>query len=98
MVHGDGFTALGLDADLNWYEAELQKSFEIKIRGRLGEGCEGPQEIIILNRIVSANDKGLNYEADPRHGDLLSSSLWLTPESSAATPGVKPVDRDANAT
>ena len=37
VVHGDDFTALGLDVDLNRYEAELQKLFEIKIRGRLGE-------------------------------------------------------------
>ena len=45
VVHGDDFTALGTDADLDWYESALQKSSEIKIRGRLGEGCEGPQEI-----------------------------------------------------
>ena len=80
------------------YEAELNKSFEITIRSRLGEGCEGPQEIGILNRIVSVNAKCLTYEAYPRHGDLLSSPLGFTAESSAATPGVKPVDQDANAT
>jgi hypothetical protein len=97
VVHGDDFTSLGTDAELDWYEAELQKSFEVKIRGRLGEGCTGPQEIRILNRIVSVNKNGLTYEADPRHGDLLSSSLGLTSDSSAATPGVKPIDRDANA-
>ena len=97
VVHGDDFTALATDENLDWYEGELQKSFEIKIRGRLGEGCTGPQEIRILNRIVAVDEHGLRYEADPRHGDLLSSSLGLTSDSSAATPGVKPVDRDANA-
>ena len=75
---------------LNWYEGELQKSFEIKFRGRLGEGCQGPQEIRILNRVVSINSEGLQYEADPRHCDLLSSSLNLAAASHAATPGVKP--------
>ena len=48
VVHGDDFTALAIDADLDWYQAELQKYFEIKIPGRLGEGCDGPQEIRIL--------------------------------------------------
>ena len=95
-VHGDDFTALSTDEHLDWYESELKKSFEIKIRGRLGEGCSGPQEIRILNRIVAVDDSGLRYEADPRHGDLLMSSLDLTSKSSAATPGVKPVDCDAN--
>ena len=97
VIHGDDFTALGTDDELNWYEGQLQQSFEIKIRGRLGEGCEGPQEIRILNRVVSVNELGLMYEADPRHCDLLSSSLNLTSDSSAATPGVKPIDRDVDA-
>ena len=43
VVHGDNFTALGTDADLDWYEQALQESFEIQLRGRLGEGCPGPQ-------------------------------------------------------
>ena len=97
VIHGDDFTALATDEHLDWYEEQLAKSFELKIRGRLGEGCTGPQEIRILNRVVSITADGLQYEADPRHGDLLSSSLGLTSESSAATPGVKPVDRDSNA-
>ena len=75
----------------------LKQSFEIKVHGRLGEGCTGDQEIRILNRIVAVDELGLRYEADPRHGDLLFSSLDLSASSSAATPGVKPVDRNANA-
>ena len=71
-----------------------RESFEIKVRGRLGEGCEGPQQINILNRIVTATDQGLTYEADPRHGDLLMSSHNLSSSSSAASSGVKPTDRD----
>ena len=73
VVHGDDFTALGNDDQLTWYEEELQKSFEVKIRGRLGEGCPGPQEIRILNRVVTIDEHGLQYEADPRHCDLLAT-------------------------
>lgn len=42
VVHGDDFTAMGLDQDLGWYEQSLAANFELKIRGRLGEGCKGP--------------------------------------------------------
>ena len=87
VVHGDDFTALGTDEDLNWYEGKLHEAFEIKIRGRLGGGCTGPQEIRILNRVVALGPRGLTYEADPRHTDLLMSSLNLKSDSSAATPG-----------
>ena len=92
VVHGDDFTTLGLDEDIDWFEGKLQESFEIKIRGRLGEGCKGPQEIRILNRVVSIDESGLSYEADPRHCDLLMSSLALDEKSHAATPGVKSED------
>ena len=38
VVHGDDFTAMGTDLDLDWYTSELEKVFEIKVRDRLGEG------------------------------------------------------------
>ena len=38
VVHGDDFTSLGCDDELNWLEVELAKHFEIKVRGRIGEG------------------------------------------------------------
>ena len=96
-MHGDDFTALGSDKALDWYEARLAESFELKIRGRLGEGSTSPQQIRILNRIVTLDDTGLTYEADPRHTDLLMTSLGLTTANSSATPGVKPSERNINA-
>ena len=97
VVHGDDFTTLGCKADLDWMENELATHFELKIRGRLGENCEGPQQIRILNRIVTLTDEGLLYEADPRHVDLLSQSLGLTSANSVLTPGVKEPSPDYEA-
>ena len=77
VVHGDDFTTLASDADMDWYEGELKKSFEIKVRGRLGLGCTGPQEIKILNRIVRWTTEGLEYEADPRHVEIMLAQLEL---------------------
>ena len=33
VVHGDDFTAMGLKSDLDWYETQLARHFELKIRG-----------------------------------------------------------------
>ena len=93
-VHGYDFTALGTDLNLDWYEAEMAKHFGIKIRGRLGEGCAGDNELRILNRVVGVTPDGLTYEADPRHTDLLSESLSLTEAKAVATPGSKDPEPD----
>ena len=56
VVHGDDFTALGRRTDL-WYEQDLARSFEIKIRGRIGEGIAPDQNMMrVLNRIVEVHD------------------------------------------
>jgi hypothetical protein len=89
VVHGDDFTSLGSDANLDWLEKELATFFELKIRGRLGVGCPGDNEIRILNRLVRVTSEGLEYEADPRHVDLIVESLELADSRPVVTPGVK---------
>ena len=59
FVYGNDFTALGTDNGLDWYENRLKDNFEIKLRGRLGEGCTGPQEIRIMNIVVAVSSAGL---------------------------------------
>ena len=88
VVHGDDFNALGVAAELDWYETELAKHFEIKIRGRMGPGGDCT-EIKILNRILRLTPEGLTYEADPRHVDLLASSMNLDASKGVGTPGAK---------
>ena len=97
VVHGDDFTSMGLGDDLTWLETTMATHFEIKIRGRLGEDCKGPQQIRILNRIVTLTPEGLMYEADPRHVDLLSKSMGLTSANAVATPGIKDPTPDYDA-
>ena len=89
VVNGDDFTALGTDPELDWYEGQLARHFELKIRGRLGEGCPGDNELRILNRVVKITPEGLTYEADPRHVDLLSQSMALDQANPVVTPGLK---------
>ena len=92
VVHGDDFTSLSDDVGLDWVEDVLRKSFDIKVRGRIGVGCSGDNEIRILNRIVRVTERGLEYEADPRHVDLIVQSLNLEKSKPVATPGTKNPD------
>lgn len=64
------------------------------MRGRLGEGCGGEQQLRILNRIITLSEDGLIYEADPRHIDILMNSLNLAESNAVTSLGVKPSDRD----
>ena len=41
VVHGDDFTALGTDNDLDWYENRLKDNFEIKIETKLSHRQRG---------------------------------------------------------
>ena len=66
VVHGDDFTAMGTDVNLDWYTKELEKVLEAKVRGRHGGGTVD-QGIRILNRIVRITPNGVVYEADTRH-------------------------------
>ena len=71
------FTALGTDASLNNYEAAMLQAFDCELRGRLGSEPQDCKEMKLLNRIVRVLDRGLAYEADPRHVELLAKALGL---------------------
>jgi hypothetical protein len=38
VVHGDDFTTLGHEEQLDWFKKEMEKRFECKHRGRIGPG------------------------------------------------------------
>ena len=48
-----------------------------------------PEEIRVLNQIARITADGLRYEADPRHAELLATSLMLETCKSMVTPGIK---------
>ena len=91
MVHGDDFTCLGVAASLDTYEADMQKAFECNLKGRLGTEKDDEKQMRVLNRIVTVQDAGLEYEPDPRHIELLARDLGIDLDSNTrATPGEKP--------
>ena len=50
VVHGDDFSFVGYDSDLDFIVKVLQQEYEIKVRGRLGPGPRDTREIDILGR------------------------------------------------
>ena len=87
VVQGDDLTAMGLEADLDWYETDRAKSFERKIRGLVAKNCS-LNEMRILNRIVTITTTGVHYESDPRHSKLMVQNPGLTDSKGVGTPGI----------
>ena len=88
-VHGDDFTSTGPKCQLDWFEDELEKKYELKKGGRLCPGPKDAKELTILNRVIRWTEKGIEYEADPRQAErLLEASTW--------TMGVRPQQPQAS--
>jgi hypothetical protein len=88
VIHGDDFTVLGKEKELDWLRERIQRRMEVKCKQRLRRGEQGA--VRILNRIVSSTDEGLEYEADQRHAEIIMKELGLTKESKGlSTPGVQ---------
>ena len=89
-VHGDDFTSTGPKCQLDWFEDELEKKYELKKGGRLGPSPKDSKELTILNRVIRWTDQGIEYEADPRQAERLLEGLGLDNGCKAvATPGLK---------
>ena len=88
-VHGDDFTAAGPKIDLDWYEDEIKKNYEVTIQPRLGPGEQDAKEVVVLNRIIKWNEHGLTYEADPRQAEKLLMECNMEGTNPVATPGVR---------
>ena len=59
VIHGDDFTSLGSEEDLNWFRSEIQKKFEVKLRGRIGPGSSDQKSIRLLNRVFEWTPEGI---------------------------------------
>ena len=81
MAHGDDFATTGKDEDAKWLETKLKERFEIKTH-LIGKTENMSQEGKVLNRVLRRTEDGWEYEADPRHAELLVKSL----NSEEATP------------
>ena len=88
-VHGDDYVSIGLPANLNWMREELQKKYQVKTQV-LGPNEGRQKQVKILNRLVSWDGtRGLLYEADPRHAEIVVNQLRLQEAKGVTTPGTR---------
>ena len=50
VVHGDDFTFLGFETELQQVKRELQRSYQLKVRAILGDDAKDEKTVVILNR------------------------------------------------
>jgi hypothetical protein len=91
VVHGDDFTVLGHARELDWFRQKIKERYEVKFRARIGPEIKDDKSVRILNRIVTWNEDGIEYESDQRHAEIIVNELGLKPDNvkSVVTPGVK---------
>ena len=87
LVHGDDSVSTGLQTDLDWLETELSKAYEIQTQ-KVGPGSNQDKEGKVLNRIVRCTGDGWEYEADPRHAELIVEQLGVSESRTLTSPGV----------
>ena len=93
-VHGDDFTTSGPHRDLNWFEEEMAKHYEMTVGPRLGPGDQDAKEARALNRVVRWTPSGIEYEADPRQAERLIQECGLEGSNVISTPGVRQTAKD----
>ncbi len=80
---------MGEDSSLKWITQELQKVYELKVRATLGPEPTDDKSVRILARIVSWNERGIQYEPDQRHVEIVVKALGLQKGESVVMPGAK---------
>lgn len=92
VVHGDDFTVLGFEEDLDELVNAMQGWFEIKVRGMIGPDAGDKKEMTILNRKVEWLNWGIQITADKRHMEKMVEHFGLDGKVSASV--VSPGRRD----
>ena len=86
LVHGDDFMSTAYEKDARWFRKQLEQRFEAK-SVILGVGPDKVAEDRILGRIIRATENGWEYEADPRHAEVIIQELGLQEAKGVASPG-----------
>ncbi len=59
----------------------MKEWFEVKVRARLGPDETDAKEIDVLGRKLVWTDSGIQYQADPKHRDIILEKFGLGPGS-----------------
>lgn len=77
VVHGDDFTFLAYEDDLERLRVAMSEAYLMTVRGVLGPDPKDQKEITILNRKLVWSEGGLTYEADANHARKILEDMGL---------------------
>ena len=88
-MHGDDYVGTGTPEALRWMQNKLDAKYQVKTQ-LLGPGKGQCQQLKILNGVVTLHgQRGITYEADPRHVELVIEQLILKDAKTVSTPGTR---------
>ena len=88
-VHGDDYVSICNFESLRWLQEQLEKSFQVKTQV-FGFGEKHMKQVKIFNIIITwHSQKGISYDVDPRHVEIISRQLKLDGAKVVATPRTK---------
>jgi hypothetical protein len=96
VVHGDDFTFVSDEAGLDYIEGLMKTWYEVKVKARLGGGASDDKEVNILGRLVRWTEEGWEYQADPKHRQIILEQLGLSEESKGLSTNGRPEMTEEN--
>ena len=84
-VHGDDFFSEGPGKNLEEMNMQMRKSFALNTE-ILGGDPGDVKSLKVLNRQISWKDGEMNWEADPRHVEILARQLGMEGNTAVKTP------------
>ena len=95
-MHGDDYVSTGHPQQFKWLQHHLEKKYQVKTQ-TLGLDEEQLRQVKDLNRIITWDEgKGIGYDADPRHVEIINQQLSLEHAKFVTTPGTKAEGRTAD--
>ena len=88
-IHGDDYVSTGKPEQLKWTGAQPENKCTVN-RQLLGPGEDNAKQVNILNRIAMwDNTRGITYEADPWHVEIIIKQLQLNGAKPVSRPGTR---------
>lgn len=87
-VHGDDFVVSGKKEDRRWLRLEMEKKYGLIVEA-FGPDKDECKEVRVLNMIFRWTKEGVQYEADPRHVEIMLKQLNIGDCKAVVTLGTK---------
>ena len=90
VVHGDDFTFLGFETELQQVKRELQRSYQLKVGAILEDDVKDEKTVVIINRKLVWKEDCIEHEADEQHAQKVWSGCGLESTSKGLdTPSIR---------